>query len=85
MSEDDTEQFHGAELLGIKVTDTNRVKQDVDGWEDTILDQYGGDIMLIDIETDRGVLQFVAYNHHNGYYGHSAVVISSQLNYDTVL
>jgi hypothetical protein len=41
--------------------------------------------MFVDIETDRGVLQFVAYNAHNGYYGHKARVQSTQLRHTVTL
>jgi hypothetical protein len=33
-------------------------------------DQYSENEAVIDIETDRGVVQAVLYNHHNGYYPH---------------
>ena len=36
--------------------------------------------MFVNVETDKGLLQFVAYNEHNGYYGHEACVISKHLN-----
>lgn len=72
-SEDDLTRFIGATLLDIKVTDTCLVKE-------KLINVYDGDVMFIDIETSEGVLQFVAYNSHNGYYGHNAVVISEQLN-----
>lgn len=77
MSEDDFNYFIGAELLNIKITDTalNKVKIDE-------LNLYEGSIMFVDIETNKGVLQFVAYNKHNGYYGHGAKVISEQLNHE---
>jgi len=41
--------------------------------------------MFVDLKTDRGKLQFVAYNEHNGYYGHEAEVICNQLNHSEVL
>jgi hypothetical protein len=39
----------------------------------------------VNIDTDRGQLQFVAYNEHNGYYGHNAVVVSKQLTHEECL
>ncbi len=36
--------------------------------------------MFVNLETNVGLLQFVAYNSHNGYYGHDAVLVSKQLN-----
>lgn len=97
LTEDDTEKFIGAELRGVRLTDTNRSsRQFFKGWEDTPVgggdgkydcfaseeEQVNvdeGDVMFVDIETDQGVLQFVAYNAHNGYYGHEARVSSTQL------
>lgn len=86
MSEDDFEDFIGAELINLKITDTELkeglLKQnDVDvnsGW-------FEGDVMFVDIVTSNGTLQFIAYNEHNGYYGHEAKVISKQLNFEEFL
>jgi len=91
LTEDDTAKFVGAGLRGVSITDTNR-----SGWKfvgsyhewdeargDVLLD--AGDVMFVDIETDRGVLQFVAYNAHNGYYGHDARVSSRQLTHEVTL
>jgi hypothetical protein len=91
LTEQDTAKFVGAELRGVKLTDTNRgTRQVVRGWSsmeaptDAIeLDE--GDVMFIDLETDRGPLQFVAYNAHNGYYGHAALVISEQFKHEVTL
>lgn len=45
----------------------------------------GGDAMFINVWTDRGMFQIAAYNSHNGYYGHSAVVVSRDLNVEVTL
>lgn len=80
MSNDDLEYFVGAELLKVKITSTAKdttiigLDNRINGYLD------GGDVMFVDLETNRGVLQFTAYNAHNGYYGHSAYIISSELN-----
>lgn len=88
LTEQDAEKFVGAELRGVKLTDTNRstrnIGQDYTGAEgDIALDS--GDVMFVDLETDRGPLQFVAYNAHNGYYGHTALVVSEQLRHEVTL
>lgn len=80
MSEDDISYYKNAKLLSIKITDTALNKEKYEANEG-----YEGDVMFVDVETDVGVLQFVAYNWHNGYYGHSAVVRSKQLTYDVGL
>ena len=71
------------ELRGVSVTDVERNKEklraELDG------EMYEGGVMFVDIETDRGVLQFVAYNEHNGYYGHEARVSSTQVTHKEIL
>ncbi len=76
MSEDDTSDFIGAKLIDVKITDTLLNQNN----EFDVNNIYEGDVMFLNIETDKGLLQFVAYNEHNGYYGHEACVISKQLN-----
>lgn len=73
ITNDDMTDFIGARLLDVKIVDTCLNK-------DKAPDLYEGACMYVDIETDKGTLQFTAYNEHNGYYGHSAVVVSKQLN-----
>lgn len=77
MSEDDYDYFIGAEIYGIEedfagINDKTAIDFDLDR----------GASMFIDIKTSKGVLQFVCYNSHNGYYSHSAYVKSNQLNGD---
>lgn len=80
VSEDDLQHFVGAELLGVSVVDTGLCSKK--------LPEYGldeGDTMFVNIETSEGVLQFTAYNAHNGYYGHYAGVRSTQITHETTL
>jgi hypothetical protein len=73
-SEDDFSAYVGAELLGIEQVDTAlRAHSELES-----LDEGGA--MFVNLLTDRGTLQFVVYNGHNGYYGHTGVVISHQLS-----
>lgn len=53
--------------------------------EDEEIHLDDGQVMFVNLETSQGKLQFVAYNSHNGYYGHEATVISKQLNHSEVL
>lgn len=78
MSEDTLDDYIGAELLNISITDTALKTFDVK-------EVYEGYVMFVNLETNRGVLQFVAYNDHNGYYGHEATVESIQLNHREML
>ena len=77
-SEDDYKNFVDAELLSISLTDTSLENVEVPNL-------YDGDAMFVNLETSVGLFQVVAYNSHNGYYGHNAVVVSKQLNYSEVL
>lgn len=81
MSEDDLKEFEGAELKEITLTDV-ALKTEI--FESKDID-FEGDLMFVNFSTDKGVLQFTAYNQHNGYYGHNAIVISEQLNHEEVL
>lgn len=82
MTEDDVSEFIGATVLGVNITDSllNTIKYDT---TKEIDDEAV--VMFATILTDRGSLQFVAYNSHNGYYGHTARVISNQLNHSETL
>jgi hypothetical protein len=81
MTEDNLNDFVGANLRNVVLTDKglNKVAQDQAN------DIYDGGIMFVNLETSRGTLQFVAYNSHNGYYGHDACVVSTQLNHSECL
>lgn len=83
-SQDDLSGFAGAELLNIKITDT--ALRTYTQEELPTQGEYGdGGTMFVDFETSKGVFQIVAYNDHNGYYGHEAVVISRDLNHEEYL
>ena len=82
MSQDNFEEFIGAELLEVRVVDdalNSTVKDSLDDWISE------GSCMFVNFETSVGTLQFTAYNEHNGYYGHDAFVISNQVTYETTL
>ena len=78
MSEYNFEEFIGAEILNMERVDkAMKVYNSLPEYMDD------GDTVFININTNKGLLQFVAYNSHNGYYGHSVKIISKQLNYET--
>lgn len=81
LTEDDTSKFIGAEFLGLALTDINRLTKEV---EDLAYIEEG-DVMFVDINTSEGVLQFVAYNAHNGYYGHRVFIQSRDLTHEDTL
>lgn len=80
MSEDDFSEFIGANLIDLAITDTCLNTKKLEAEE-----LYESDLMFVNLNTNKGLLQFVAYNSHNGYYGHSAVVVSQQLSHEVVL
>lgn len=80
MSEDNLENFVGAKMVDVYLTDTYLNTKRL---EDMGL--YEPNLMFVNVSTERGLLQFVAYNEHNGYYGHGAYVYSQQLNHETNL
>lgn len=76
-SNDNIEEFIGAELKSITKTDTALTTKAAN------MNEYGyneGGIIFINLETDKGTLQFAVYNSHNGYYGHSVLLKSNQLD-----
>lgn len=82
-SDDDFSRFIGSELLNIEVVDTELNKEKLDKEIGYGLDEGG--IMFVNLVTNKGILQFAAYNSHNGYYGHTGRVVSKQLNLETGL
>lgn len=74
---DDPKEFIGAQLLKVEIVDEALNKET---FEKDCGDVYDGGVMFVNFETDRGTFQLTAYNKHNGYYGHTAKVISRDLN-----
>lgn len=86
MSEDNFSDFIGAEVKSVERVSTALKVDQVERFMcDGELNLDGGDIMFVNINTNRGTLQFVAYNEHNGYYGHSAGVVSRYFSVNTCL
>jgi hypothetical protein len=81
ITNDDTKDFIGADVLSIDIVDTCLNKEAFE-YEDEYNERS---CMFVNIETSEGTLQFTAYNEHNGYYGHEAVVVSSQLVHEECL
>ena len=80
-SSDTFEDFIGEDLLSIDLVDNALVKT-----SDVPLDALNaGGALFINLNTSFGVLQFVMYNSHNGYYGHSVLVDSKWLKVEDVL
>lgn len=78
LSQDNLRDFEGADLISVRVVDAALETVEVP-------DVYEGGVMFVNLETSEGLLQFVAYNSHNGYYGHQALVESKQLTHGEYL
>lgn len=68
-SNDDHQDFIGAELLSVETVDSIYKKE-------SLPDDYTSedDCIFVNLETPKGTLQFAVYNAHNGYYGHSVLI-----------
>lgn len=81
MSEDNLDNFIGAKIRSIYTTDIA-----LKTYEILDLDYLDfGDVLFVNIDTTKGLLQFTAYNAHNGYYGHRVRIESQQLSLETTL
>lgn len=86
-SEDDIKIFIGAELYDIVLVDKalNSKKMDELDLSDPQERRGRFSTMFVNFNTSKGLFQIVAYNDHNGYYGHDAVLLSRQLTTSTTL
>jgi len=84
ISNDEIKSFINSNVLSIIIVDdelnTHIFNKNM---EDIYMEECS--TMFVNIETNNGTLQFVAYNSHNGYYSHKATLISTQLKYETDL
>lgn len=81
-SNDELQDFAGAELLKLELVDEALDKKMLEKFEYGF---DGGGIVFVNFETNRGTFQLAVYNNHNGYYGHSIMIKSEQLNLDSGL
>lgn len=81
MSEDDLSRFVGSQLTSITRVD-EQLKSYPALEELPNNDDRGTATVFVNLDTSVGLLQFVAYNNHNGYYGHPVTVRSKQLAID---
>lgn len=77
---DDVKDFIGAVLLSVKEVDTFPEGVAKHDWIDEALNSTWGEFgwQGIEVQTNKGVLQFVVYNNHNGYYSHSTIFIDHE-------
>ncbi len=83
---EDPQKYVGAELQDIKIVNEALSQEIMQKNNLNPKEEYfEGSVCYVNLETSKGTLQFVAYNQHNGYYGHTAMVISTQLNHEETL
>lgn len=83
---DNPQDFVGTELRSVTLTDTALNEAQMKANDLNPNDKwFEGGVMFVNLETDKGTLQFVAYNEHNGYYGHEAKVQCTQLTHAETL
>lgn len=83
---DNPQDFIGAELRAVSLTDTALNEAQMKANDLNPNEKwFQGSAMFVNLETDNGMLQFVAYNEHNGYYGHEAKVQCTQLTHEETL
>lgn len=91
LSEDNISDFVGSDMVQIEKVDS--------GYNKTVFDKITNvknrnskaikssdktlTTVFINVVTSSGVLQFVAYNCQNGYYGHKVYIESEQFNFDS--
>jgi hypothetical protein len=77
MSEDNFEDFYGSQIFSVEVVDDalKSTELHLNHIEEQHDDDRGTQTMFVNFNTSEGLLQFVAYNNHNGYYGHTAYFI----------
>lgn len=78
VSEDSFSDFIGSDLLSVDIVNEALKTTEV-------RDVYEGFTMFVNFNTSKGLFQIAAYNNHNGYYGHNAVIISKELNHSETL
>ena len=72
VSDDNFEEFIGAEVRDIETTELDEDDYKTKSW---LSEEFAYvDVLecgFVSLQTSRGKLQFAVYNHHNGYYGHN--------------
>ena len=74
-SSDNVQEFVKSTLKEVKLFDTSlNAKKLIDNgrWINE------KDCMFVNFETNKGTLQFVVYNQHNGYYGHEVLLLKNE-------
>ena len=71
---DNKDDFLGAMLLDVRTTDTILNSKRLETLEVSV---EISECMFVDFITNRGTFQLAVYNSHNGYYGHSVLLLKN--------
>ncbi len=77
ITEDNISDFLGARINSINIIEKDYTSNSISAFEHQRSELYEGYCLFINFETSNGLLQFVLYNDHNGYYGHTAKITQS--------
>ena len=74
---DELSDYIGADLLSVKRVTVNDCAKD-EYLKDMMEYKYDpANTMFVNVETSNGLLQFAAYNQHNGYYSHDVMLLKN--------
>lgn len=74
---DELSDYVGADLLSVKRVTVNDCVENKN-LKDMMKQEYDPtNTMFVNVETSNGLLQFAAYNQHNGYYGHDVILLKN--------
>mgnify|MGYP000876036974 FL=1 len=82
LSEDDKSLYIGTELMSINFIDACSYDE-CEVLKKSRLESCDVDVLdcaFINLNTDKGKLQFAVYNNHNGYYGHDIKFIEEDIS-----
>jgi hypothetical protein len=82
ISADNPEMFIGAELIDVSTANKELKSYNINTEKN---DDKNLCTMFVNVDTDRGTFQIVAYNQQNGYYGHDAVLLYQDLRHKVTL
>lgn len=85
VSEDELSQFVGANILEVSVVDESLITTVLNKLPVVEDDYTYLEAVFVNVNTDKGLLQFAVYNAQNGYYGHEIRILSKELNYTNVI
>jgi len=81
-SDDNFDDYVGSEFIGVNITDTD--------FNTVMVDDIGsldcGDCIFMTLNTSKGSVQFAVYNSHNGYYGHTALlIVDNEIKFEAIV